>query len=70
MMIPHIYDTLEHTPEIGRTLTDDFLFVHYENGVVAKQHRPSTRWEYFIVPPSELVDIQRQYKEPGNFIRF
>ncbi len=51
MMTPHIYDTLEHTPEIGRTLKDDFLFVHYENGVVAKQHRPSTRWEYFIVPP-------------------
>jgi hypothetical protein len=61
---------LDSLPELGRTLTDETLFVHYANGVMLQQDRRSGRYLAFQLAADLLADITNQYAARGNFIRF
>jgi hypothetical protein len=54
--------------ELGRTLTDDTLYVHYTCGIVGVCNRRTTKTEWFQNDWESTGDIAKQYEQRGNFI--
>lgn len=55
--------------ELGRTATDDTLFIHFADGTFCRQNRRTTCCEWFAIDADELPGIRQQYQTRSNFIR-
>jgi hypothetical protein len=59
---------LDSLTELGRTLTDETLYVHYVGGLVGVHDRRTTRWTWYQNDTANTGDIEKQYQQRGAFI--
>jgi len=55
--------------ELGRTCTDNVLFIHYATGEVRIEDRRSTVGKWYQIDESSMGVIRRQYAKHGRWIR-
>jgi len=54
--------------EIGRTITTDFLYIHYTDGRLWKEDRRTTAGQWSTVDWPTLVGLYQQYRRYGRDI--